>query len=174
MYAEAQIELGKTTDPLLLECMNRVRARAYKVDWQSGNYPKITETDQARLRTILRAERRMEFAFENLRLYDLWRWRIAEKTLNYANYGLPAKDETVQSRYIRDNVWFHGAVPQIDENGCPVFTDPVKSGDDRFFTSGYYAMLLSQRVFKAPKSYLWAIPTSTTNVMKKVKNNEGY
>lgn len=172
MYAEAQIELGNTADDLVLECMNRVRARAYKVDWQNGNYPKITETDQSKLRTILRAERRMEFAFENLRLYDLWRWRIAEKTLNFANYGLPAKNEKNQSNYINKGMWFHGAVPQIDEDDCPVFTDEVAKGEPTFFSS--YAVRLTQRKFVAPKSYLWPIPITTTNVMKNIKNNEGY
>lgn len=180
MYAEAQIELGNgATDPLVLECMNRVRARAYKADWQnSGQYPKIFNTDKAYLRRTLRAERRMEFAFENLRLYDIWRWRIGETVLNYANYGLPAKNQKTQSRYIDDNQWFFGAVPQIDDNDCPVFNAPVVKGTKNFFvkTDGIdpYAVQLTQRVFEAPKLYLWPIPITTTNVMKNVKNNTGY
>jgi len=172
MYAEAKIELNDI-DQKAVDCMNMVRARAYGVDPSTGEYPKIQMGDQKELRKILRAERRMEFAFENLRLYDLWRWRLAETTLNFANYGLPAKDKTNQRRYMDEGMWFHGAVPEIDDNDCPVFTKTV-SGAATFFTGGKYAVKLSQRKFVAPKSYLWPIPTTTTNVMKNVKQNEGY
>ena len=155
--------------------MNMVRARAYKADYSdAGAYPKITTTDQTELRKVLRAERRMEFAWENRRLYDLWRWRIAHKVLNFANYGLPAKNEKNQRRYIDNGMWFHGATPEIDDDDCPHFEDPVASGDATFFTGGSYAVKLSQRKFIAPKSYLWPIPTTTTNVMKNIVNNEGY
>ena len=174
IYAEAKIELGQI-DESVLDAMNMVRARAYKADYtDAAAYPKITTTDQGALRTILRAERRMEFAWENRRLYDIWRWRIAEKVLNFANYGLPAKNETKHRRYIDNNMWFFGATPQIDEDDCAHFADPVASGTDGFFTSGNYAVKLTQRKFVAPKSYLWPIPTTTTNVMKNIRNNEGY
>jgi hypothetical protein len=174
IYAEAKIELNDIDDSVL-DAMNMVRARAYKADYTDASaYPKITSTDQTELRKVLRAERRMEFAWENRRLYDLWRWRIAEKTLNFANYGLPAKNEKNQRRYIDNNMWFHGATPEIDDDDCPHFADPVASGESGFFTSGTYAVKLSQRKFVAPKSYLWPIPTTTTNVMKNIRNNEGY
>jgi len=173
MYAEAKIELDEI-DQDVVDCMNQVRARAYGVSADSNDYPKIVKGDQAAMRKVLRAERRMEFAFENLRLYDLWRWRIAEKVLNFANYGVPAKNETNQRRYIDDGMWFFGATPQIDDDDCPVFTEAVADGSNDFFTSGRYAVKLSQRIFKAPKSYLWPIPTTTTDVMKDVKQNYGY
>ena len=173
MYAEAKIEMGDI-DQSVLDAMNTVRARAYGVSLTSNAYPKITETDQAKLRTIIRAERRMEFAWENQRLYDIWRWRIAEVVLNQPNLGLPAKNEKNQRRYMDNGMWFFGAVPQIDENDCPIFTEPVVRGEAGFFTSGTYAVKLSQRQFVAPKSYLWPIPTTTTNVMKNIKNNEDY
>ena len=92
--------------------------------------------------------------------------------LNLANYGLPAKSETNQRRYKDDGMWFHGAVPQIDDDDCPLFAETVASGTANFFTG--YAVKLSQRKFIAPKSYLWPIPTTTTNVMKNIRNNEGY
>ena len=171
IYAEAKIELNDIDDSVL-DAMNQVRARAYGKTVSQTGYPKITTTDQDGLRKILRAERRMEFAWENRRLYDIWRWRIAEKVLNLANYGLPAKSETNQRRYKDDGMWFHGAVPQIDDDDCPLFAETVASGTANFFTG--YAVKLSQRKFIAPKSYLWPIPTTTTNVMKNIRNNEGY
>lgn len=174
MYAEAKMELGQI-DQSTLDAINQVRARAYKVTDIAATtlYPAVTETAQDKLRTIIRTERRMEFAFENLRLYDIWRWRICETVLNRPNLGLPKKDQKLQRAYMDDNMWFHGAVPQIDENGGADFLAPVVKGAPSFFKS--YAMRLSSRVFVAPKSYLWPLPTSTLQVMKNIKeNNPGY
>jgi hypothetical protein len=173
MYAEAKIELNDI-DASVLTAMNTVRARAYKADVNSSSYPKITATGQANLRTVLRTERRMEFAFENQRLYDLWRWRIAEKALNNYNYGLPKKNKTLQRSYMDNGMWFMGAVPQIDENDIPDFAASVASGDPDFFSTNKYAQKLSQRVFSAPKSYLWPVPTTTLQVMTNIKQNQGY
>jgi len=81
MYAEAKMELNEI-DQSVLDALNTVRARAYKCNiTETGKYPTITETDQAKLRTIIRTERRMELAWENRRFYDLVRWRVAEKCL---------------------------------------------------------------------------------------------
>jgi hypothetical protein len=172
MYAEAKIELNDI-DASTLEAINTVRARAYKVAVTSSAYPKVTATDQTTLRTVLRSERRMEFAFENLRLYDILRWRIGEKVLNRYNYGLPKKNQTLQRSYMDNGMWFMGAVPDIDADDCPDFTKTVKGNAD-FFNTNKYAQKLSQRVFVGPKSYLWPIPTTTTQVMKNISQNQGY
>ena len=175
MYAEAKIELNEIDDTVL-DAMNRVRARAYKAAvTATSDYPAITERSQDKLRSILRIERRMEFAFENLRLYDIWRWRIAEKVLNRPWIGLPKKDKTLQRAYIDNGMWFHGAVPQVDEDGCVDFMAPVAKGATDFFNSNIYAQVLAECKFVAPKSYLWPIPTTTMQVMKNIKeNNPGY
>lgn len=175
MYAEAKIELNEI-DNSVLDAMNRIRARAYKADVAATSaYPAITETSQDELRSILRMERRMEFAFENLRLYDIWRWRIAEKVLNRPWMGLPKKDEKLQRAYMDNNMWFHGAVPQIDGDGCADFMAPVAKGAPEFFNSNAYAQVLAECKFVAPKSYLWPIPTTTMQVMKNIReNNPGY
>lgn len=151
IYAEAMIELG-TIDDSVLTAMNTVRARAYKVDVGSDQYPRITTTNQAALRTILRTERRMEFAFEGLRIYDLYRWRIAEKVMNRCNYGF-STDKARMDKIIKDKKWFFPGTPKIDEDGCPDFTTIPD-----LLT---YATKLSTRVFDATegKNYLWPIPT---------------
>ena len=172
IYAEAKMELGEI-DQTVLDAINQVRARAYGVSLgDTGSYPAVTTTSQSELRTIIRTERRMEFAFENLRYLDLYRWRISEKVMNYRNYGLPKKDEQRQRAYIDKGMWFHGAVPEIDEDGCPNFSIVVK-GEPDFFTSDVYVDKLAQRVF-LPKHYLWPIPTTTLNVMPNIEPNPGY
>ena len=51
--------------------------------------PAIQETDPTKLRKIIQKERMIEFAFEGLRLWDLFRWDIAKEQLNLDIYGSP-------------------------------------------------------------------------------------
>lgn len=67
-YAEAAAELGRTADAL--PKLNEVRKRA-------GIKEKTSVTVED-----VRHERKVEFAFENLRYWDLIRWRTATKVMN--------------------------------------------------------------------------------------------
>lgn len=92
MQAEAYIELGQQASALPL--INQVRTRAaastgrlkkldgtFPSNYNVKPYPAVGWT-QAYARTALQWERRMEFATEGLRFFDLVRWGIAEQTLN--------------------------------------------------------------------------------------------
>ncbi len=187
IYAEAKIELGECDDDAR-DAINQVRARAYKVAVSSPNYPAVKNTDQAELRKIVRTERRMEFAFEDaIRLWDVWRWRIGQSAFSRPSMGLVRKNETAQRKWIDNGMWFHGATPRIDENGCPDFMNALSASElpantiidkskynQNFFTE--YAQVLQTRVFVTPKSYLFPIPVTTTNVMPNlaVDNNIGW
>lgn len=72
-YAEAAMELGRTADAL--PKLNEVRRRAGIVDKTS-----IIMED-------IRQERRVEFAFENLRYWDIVRWRIATQVMNNTQFS---------------------------------------------------------------------------------------
>lgn len=94
--AEALIELGRQDEALPL--INQIRARAknstQRVKFADGTNPSnyniseyvpgvnIPVWDQATARTALRWERRIEFAMEGTRFFDLVRWGIAAETLN--------------------------------------------------------------------------------------------
>ena len=92
MQAEAYIELGQPEKALPI--INQIRARAAastgrlkKIDGTfASNYNIKTYTSagwtQDYARKALRWERRMEFATEGDRFFDLVRWGIAEPTLN--------------------------------------------------------------------------------------------
>lgn len=83
-YLEAKLEAGQPIDQALLDAtINKVRSRATVM------MPAITETDPAKLRPILRKERRNELAFEGIRYWDLLRWRAAETVLKGDFYGAP-------------------------------------------------------------------------------------
>lgn len=83
--AEAANELGgdqNTTDALGWLEMVRGRARA----GNAAVLPKIAATDQAKLREIIRHERRVELGMENERFFDLVRWGIADEVLRPLGY----------------------------------------------------------------------------------------
>ena len=82
-YLEANIEAGNPiTQDLLDQTINKVRGRA------AVNMPPVTETDPVALTPILRNERRVELAFEGLRLYDLFRWHTAHTILEGKFHGM--------------------------------------------------------------------------------------
>lgn len=81
-YLEAKLEAGAAIDQALLDItINKVRTRA------SVAMPSISTTNSNELRALLRNERRIEFAFEGIRYWDLLRWDIADEVLNNDFYG---------------------------------------------------------------------------------------
>ncbi len=103
-YVEAKIELGQV-DVSVLNALNRIRARAYGVNVDdTGNYPAVTTTNVSDLRKVLRRERKVELANEGFRLFDIRRWRIAEKVMSPKIYGRML--DPVNSP----------AIPQIDDD----------------------------------------------------------
>lgn len=94
MKAEALIELNREAEALPL--INQIRTRATNTDWLKhednstfSNYDIQTYQDGVNCtwdktfaRNALRWERRLEFAMESPRFFDLVRWGIAAETLN--------------------------------------------------------------------------------------------
>jgi hypothetical protein len=82
-YLEARLESGGPVDQALLDAtINKVRGRA------AVRMPAVTTTNPAALRTILRRERRVEFAFEGLRYFDCLRWGIIGSENNQQFTGM--------------------------------------------------------------------------------------
>ena len=104
MYAEAKIELNQI-DISVLNAINAVRIR--------GGIPKLeiaynkTTFSQDELRQILRRERRIEFAFECKRYWDLIRWRTAEIVLNQPYYGMTANGSGNYEKVLIKSSTFH-------------------------------------------------------------------
>jgi hypothetical protein len=91
MYAEAKIELGQI-DASVYEAINKVGARVGMPAVKPGK-------SQAELREIVRHERRVELALEGLRLFDIRRWKIAEKVFPGNVYGIDIVDNGVRKPY---------------------------------------------------------------------------
>ena len=96
--------------------------------------PPVSETDPAKLRTLLRKERRVELALEGIRYWDLLRWGVAHEVFKGDIYGAP----------------FPGAVT----------TSPNKEGlvdkYDRWYVDSYG--------FRNPQDYTWPIPQSEQDI----------
>lgn len=165
MYAEAKIELNQI-DQSVRDAINLVRARAYKVNvTETTGYPAVTETDQAKLRKILRMERRMELAWENRRWFDLIRWRLCETALTRPLYSLP-KTTGLQTLIDKGCYFFPKDAqyqPAIDDNGL-VDLEPI-------YSSGYYRVSL-QRLFEK-RQYLLPIPSEDV-MTAGLEQNDGY
>ena len=164
MYAEAQIELNEIDDETL-KCINMVRARAYKVDYtQTDSYPAVTTRDQTELRRILRNERRVEFAWEGRRYFDLLRWKWFDKAFGHDYYALPTDKNTLKNLE-SSGKWFWGGIPDIDEDGFADFEALSRQG---------YCQMYGERFFD-PKIYLWPIPYDEVALSGgKLSQNDGY
>jgi hypothetical protein len=162
MYAEAKIELNEI-DKSVLDAMNLVRARAYKVALADANYPAIKNGNQVQLRKQLRMERRMELAAEGMRYMDLVRWRLAEKVLTRPIYGL-LDPKDLKEKVVDKNLWFFAGTPKIDEDGTPDFSEMAKTGLIRNLVPTTWNN----------RQYLWPIPTQEIQINKNMNQNEGY
>ncbi len=164
MYAEAKIELGEI-DQTVLDAINKVRARAYKVSaTQTSLYPSVTANAKTELRKIVRNERRMEFALEGIRYMDLIRWKLAAKVLNIPNFGMldPAD---LRTKVVKAGLWFFPQTPAIDDDGIADFSPMYAAG---------LIKRISIRNFDATKQYLWPIPSKEILINTNLKQNSGY
>ena len=103
--SEAMIEKGGYSQSEITKYINEVRERVHmpKVEDVEGN-----GLTQEQLRQIVRHERRVELAFEDLRFADLYRWgewknSIDRMNQEYATYGSGCYER--QYRGEQDDVW---------------------------------------------------------------------
>lgn len=142
MYAEAKNELGQM-DASAYEAFNKVRQRA--------DMPSISNGTQEENRKLIRQERKVEFAMEGLRFFDIRRWEIAELVMNGKLYGRPVG--AYKSNYI----------PTFDENGTPdysLYIDELTSFDTR--------------KFNPERDYLFPIPQKELDINSNLIQNPNY
>lgn len=128
-YAEALNE----SDPgnvEILDYLNKIRERAGIRQYTTGdtdeNYIHVNLNDQAEMRKLIRAERRVELSCEGIRYDDLRRWKEAENVLNGDFYGMNFSGRDESSFYVRTPYlkrvykkayyWFPIHQSEIDKN----------------------------------------------------------
>src|SRR5690606_34090132 len=145
-YAEAKVELNEI-DQSVYEAINAVRQRP------SVNMPPIQSgKSQGELRSIIRKERKYEFAAEGLRFFDIRRWGIAHEVMPGKLLGR-----------IRDG--YLSSAPRIDENGTPHYENVSNSGEMR---------VIETRNYNKDRDYLWPIPRLETEVNPLLIQNPNY
>lgn len=153
-YAEAKIE-NNEIDQTVLDAMNKVRARAYGVEPSAVNeYPAITSTNQTELRQEVRYERKVEFANEGFRLFDLRRWGIAHEVMDGDLMGRP-----------------RGAYSGIGE--APDINEGTGYHPDYGTFKDLYRNV-EPREFDPDRDYLWPIPQAEMDVNDEIEQNSGY
>ncbi|MDL2245105.1 RagB/SusD family nutrient uptake outer membrane protein [Parabacteroides sp. OttesenSCG-928-J18] len=102
-YVEAKIELGETRDALPYWNMVRKRAGVPDIDVV---YPSVA-SDKELATFLIRRERQVEFAFENVRWFDANRWKISTKTNHGKAYGMNINISSLNS--MRDEYYVRTA-----------------------------------------------------------------
>jgi starch-binding outer membrane protein, SusD/RagB family len=136
MLAEAKNEFSGP-DAEVYAAVNKVRKRAGQPDLPVA-------LSQVQMRERIINERRIELAFEEHRLFDLKRWKLAELYLNKPTMGL---------RAVANNP-----------------SDPFGGG----FVYSKFAVPGRQRVFDATKMYLFPIPQSEITKTSKLVQNPNW
>ncbi len=135
-YLESVIESGQQVNQGLLDAtINKVRGRA------DVQMPSITETNTDKLREIVRHERRIELAYEGIRLWDIFRWKVADTVLVGEIWGAP--------------------YPDAAKLGNSKKQDPT--GNGRWY--------VGRRDFRSPQDYTWPVPLSEQNINPNLRDN---
>lgn len=102
-YAEALNESDPGNGDILVY-LNKIRERAGIRQYTTGdtdeNYIHVNLNDQAEMRKLIRAERRVELSCEGIRYDDLRRWKEAENVLNGDFYGMNFSGRDNSSFYV--------------------------------------------------------------------------
>lgn len=102
-YAEALNESDPGNGDILVY-LNKIRERAGIRQYTTGdtddNFIHVDLNDQAEMRKLIRAERRVELSCEGIRYDDLRRWKEAENVLNGDFYGMNFSGRDNSSFYV--------------------------------------------------------------------------
>ena len=99
MNAEAKFELGQMNEEIWNNTIRKIRERAGFTEPGAVNFD--GSLSEEALKEIIRNERRVEFALESLRIFDIRRWKTAELVLNGWAHGLKAGDPNVDNGFVR-------------------------------------------------------------------------
>ncbi len=111
--AEAYIEKGTNLNEAI-SLIDQVRARAGMPSVESVE----NATTQSALRDVVRHERRVELAFEGLRLFDLYRWKLLQDAVNRINAEAEYYGFWYEYRNYRGEMEYIWPIPQteVDSN----------------------------------------------------------
>ena len=173
-YAEAKIELNEI-DATVYDAIDQVRARA------SVNMPGVLIADpsragnQEKMRQIVRRERKVELAKENLHLFDMRRWRIGALQNAQPTYGYPKAEGGDPAKGIYPDGYEQATPDMVPSFGAP------GSPRDLNDVADYSAIASKLRTRDADRAkswddryYVWPIPQTERNKCPWLTQNDGY
>ncbi len=149
-YAEAKIELNQIDQSVII-AINALRSR--------GKLPEVDlaiQSDQQKMKQLIRRERSVELALEGFRWYDIRRWKIAELVMPGKIIGA-SKDRNV----VASTPNFKSSAI-TDLNNIPDYSSSEAqriTRDTRYFS---------------PNQYLMPIPQRERDINKKLSQNDGW
>ncbi|KRD61269.1 hypothetical protein ASE40_06910 [Flavobacterium sp. Root935] len=171
MYAEAKIELNQI-DGTVTAAINEVRARV--------NMPATTLSDQAKLRQLVRRERKVELIREaGLHFFDMRRWRTGALENAERTYGFPIATGVIPATGNNPGTYPDGYT-QVTADMVPSYGTPGSERDlNDLALYAAYGSKLRQRDADRPnnwndKFYLWPIPQVERNKAPQLTQNDGY
>lgn len=169
-YAEAKIELNEI-DATVVNAIDRVRARVGMPGILSVDPTR--SSDQAKMRQIVRRERKVELIKESLVFFDMRRWRTGAIQNAEPTYGYPQPIGVDASKGIYPNGYDQATPDMVPSYGAP--------GSERDLNdiASYAAFADKLRKRDVSRSwqehfYLWAIPQTERNKAPWLKQNLGY
>lgn len=171
IYAEAKIELNEL-DPTVVAAIDEVRAR-------SGMPGILTveasrSGDQAKMRQMVRRERKVELAREcGFHFFDMRRWRTGQLENAEKTYGFPLAIKSATEKY-------PDGYTQVTSDMVPTYGS---AGSERDLNDlALYAAFgdkLRARDVSRPTGwddmyYLWPIPQTERNKAPQLTQNDGY
>lgn len=169
-YAEAKIELNEL-DATVFNAIDRVRARVGMPGILTVDPTR--ENSQAKMRQIVRRERKVELAKEALMLFDMRRWRTGALQNAEPTYGYPLPVGVDASKGI-----YPDGYEQATSDMVPSYGEPGSERDLNDIAS--YAKFAAKLRMRdkdrtwEDKFYLWAIPQTERNKCPWLTQNLGY
>lgn len=155
--AEAANEIGKTEEAYTE--LKAIRARAGIEPGANNLYGLKPDLSQAQMRDAILYERRIEFAFEAKRFWDLRRWRLFETELNGTRRtGLRT---TLKPGVTKAQI---NALSQAQ----------VQANYDQYFNQQIVTLDTQFPINWKPEYYFFAIPTATLQLNSKLEQTKGW
>ena len=171
-FAEAKIELNEL-DGMVVDAINKVRMRSNMPDILAVDPSR--SADQAKMRQIVRRERKVEFVREGTVLFDMRRWRTGAMLNSQPTYGYPLAKGVDAAKGI-----YPDGYAQATPDMVPVYGAPG-SDEDINDVANYsaFADKLRKRDIDRPtgwdnRYYLWPIPQTERNKCPFLEQNPGY
>jgi starch-binding outer membrane protein, SusD/RagB family len=162
-FAEAANELGKT-DEAYAE-LKAIRARA-GIDAGAGDlYGLDAGMNKDQMREAIMQERKIEFAFEGKRFWDLRRLRLFESQLNGTRrhgYTITLKVPESQWKTVKSSMTSQQLVEYLNQNYTTYFDDKIKLLDTQFDINW------------KPEYYFFAIPSSHLQLNSHLEQTAGW